>query len=145
MSRKRRKSSCGRFTRLPATLLEHQAVTSLSHGAFRLLIVLAGLYRGKNNGAIGITAAQAAANRFGNRQRFYRYLRELEQHGLIEQTYPASRVPPRPTMHALTWIPSDDTEYSVAGGASHSYRDWTAPEPPKRAPKGRPKLRVIGP
>lgn len=142
MSRGRRKSACGRFTRLPATLMEHIAVTSLSHGEFRLLVVLAGLYRGKNNGAIGITAKQRITNGFGNRQRFYRNLKELERRGLIEQTYPASRVPPRPTMYALTWLRSDDTDFSSAGPASYAYREWR-PEPPKRTQKPQPKLRVI--
>ena len=57
-------------------------------------------------------AELAAAAGIGSGHAHYRALREFEARTLIEQTYPASRVPPRPAMWALSWLPVDDTKYS---------------------------------
>lgn len=129
MSRRnpKRKITPGRFAMVPRAVLHHQAVTTLNHAAFRVLVLLAGEFNGHNNGAVGLTAGQAEANGIGSKHTFYRSLRELESRGLIETTFPASRVPPRPTMYALTWLPVDQTEYSQARRvASNAYREWSA-------------------
>jgi hypothetical protein len=121
----KRKTSAGRFAMLPLALLQHIAVITLTHAAFRVLVLLAAVYNGKNNGAIGITADQAADAGIGSDKTLYRALRDLEQRKLIRQTYPASRIPPRPTMWALEWLPVDDTDYSTTTRtASHDYRAW---------------------
>ena len=127
MSRRhpKKKLSSGRFARLPVSVLEHAAVTTLSHAAFRVLVLLAAAYNGHNNGALGVTARQASSAGVGSDKTLYRALRDLESRGLVLQTYPASRVPPRPTMYALSWLSIDDTEYSrLTRTASHDYRDW---------------------
>lgn len=121
-----RKTSSGRFAMLPLIVLEHVSVRTLGHAAFRLLVLLAACYNGKNNGALGVTASQVADAGFTNRRTLYRSFRELEQRGLIVRTYPASRVPPRPTMYALTWLPLNDTDYSQSSRVpAHQYRDWS--------------------
>jgi hypothetical protein len=105
--------------------LEHITTTTLTHAAFRVLVLLAAQFSGFNNGAIGITAKQAMESGIGSDKTLYRSLRELELRQLVELTYPASRVPPRPTMWALTWLPLDDTRYSQSTRTpSHAYRDW---------------------
>ena len=125
MARSGRKKGGKRFAMLPITVLESSAVTSLPHAAFRVLVLLAAQFSGYNNGEIGLTAKQAAEAGIGSDQTFYRSLRELETRLLIQQTYPASRVPPRPTMWALTWLPLNDTRYSQANRTpSHAYRAW---------------------
>jgi hypothetical protein len=127
MSRRhpKRKTSGGRFAMVPVAVLEHIAVRSLSHAAFRVLVLLAAAYNGRNNGALGVTAGQAAESGVGSRNTLYQALHELEARGLIVQTYPASRVPPRPTMWALTWKAIDDTEWSrQTTTPSHAYRGW---------------------
>ena len=97
---------------------------------------MAAQYNGGNNGALGITRSQAALNGIGSDHTLYRALRTMEERGLIEQTYPASRVPPRPTMYALTWISVDDTKWSRSTRiAAHTYRDWQ--------PSRKPKLRIV--
>jgi len=120
-----RKSGAKRFAMLPLELLQHIAVKSLTHVSFRLLVFMASEFNGKNNGALGITATQAAEVGFSNRRTLYRSFKELEGRGLIVQTYPASRVPPRPTMWALTWLPLHDTRFTEATRtATHEYRLW---------------------
>ncbi|MGK2926496.1 MAG: hypothetical protein ACSLE2_12845 [Lysobacterales bacterium] len=121
-----RKKNGGRFAMLPLALLQHVCVRTLTHAAFRLLVLLAGEYNGRNNGALGITAGQAEKAGFSNQRTLYRSFRELEQRGLIVRTYPASRVPPRPTMWSITWQSVDDTDYSTATHLpSHRYRSWS--------------------
>ena len=132
----RRKTTAARFAMLPVKVLEHVAVTTLSHATFRIMALLAARYHGHNNGALGITRSQAAEKGIGSDHTLYDALRMLEEHGLIEQTYPASRVPPRPTMYALTWVSVDDTSWSQSRRIpSHKYRDWQ--------PSQKPKLKVV--
>jgi hypothetical protein len=124
-----RKQTGKRFAMLPLELLQHIAVRTLTHAAFRLLVLLAGAFNGHNNGALGVTASQAKESGFKNRRTLYRSFRELECRGLIVRTYPASRVPPRPTMWAITWQSLDDTEYtSKTPTPSHKYREWRPKE-----------------
>ncbi len=131
----RRKTGAGRFAKLPLTVLDQAAVINLHHAAFRVLVLMAAQFTGYNNGALGLSKSQAAKQNISNKT-LYKALATLEARGLIEQTYPASRVPPRPTMYALTWISIDDTEWSRSTRIpTHTYRDW---QPPRK-----PKLRVV--
>lgn len=115
----------GRFAHLPRDAMEHPAVATLSHAQFRVLVLMAGQYNGKNNGALGLTAKQAAQQGIGSQRTFYKALRELEHRGLIERTFPASRIPPRPTMYAITWRNIDETEYTTPRNIpSNQYRQW---------------------
>lgn len=122
----RGKKAGKQFALLPVWLMWHVSVATLEHAEFRALALLTSQYRGKNNGAVGITAAQAIEAGIGSKHTLYRALRKLQSRGLIERTHPASRVPPRPTMYALTWWPVDDTEFSKATRTpSHDYRKWS--------------------
>ena len=114
-------------------VLATPAVTTLSHAAFRVMALLAAQYRGRNNGNLGLTYGQAANAGIASKNTFYNALRQLEEHGLIERTYPSSRVPARPTMYALAWWPLDDTEYSQSTRlASHAYKEWQPSQPKQR-------------
>lgn len=106
------KSGGGRFARLPLRVLRDSSVIGLSHATFRVLVLLTAQFKGDNNGALGLSKSQAANQHISNKT-LYQALDALEEHKLIEKTYPASRVPPRPTMYALTWIPVDDTDWSL--------------------------------
>ena len=139
----KRKTTSGRFAMLPLRVLATPAVTSLSHAGFRVMALLASQYTGFNNGGLGLTAAQAAHAGIRSDKTFYKALRELEERGLIERTYQASRVPPRPAMYALCWISIDDTEYSQSRRLpSHSYREYQ-PTTTARPRRQRPKLRAV--
>ena len=132
----KRKTTSGHFALLPVTVLSTDAVKTLHHAAFRVLVLLAAEYNGHNNGAVGLTRSQVAVNGIGSDHTLYSALRTLEKRGLSEQTYPASRVPPRPTMYALTWISVDATEWSQSKRIPvHTYRDWR--------PSRKPKLKVV--
>lgn len=128
MSKPQRRKAGKRFAGIPLDVLHHEAVTTLDHAAFRILVLLAGEYNGRNNGALGVSWAQAKAHGIGSKNTLYRALKALVGRGLIEQTYPASRVPPRPAMYALDWQGIDDTEYSRATKARRAFTSWSAPK-----------------
>jgi len=116
---------------LPVKVLESVAVKTLSHAPFRVLVLLAAQFGGHNNGAVGLTAKQAAESGIGSDKTFYQSLHELETRQLIHNTYPASRVPPRPAMWAITWFPLDDTKYSdKTKKPTNAYLGW---QPESRA------------
>lgn len=120
-----RKQAGGRFAHLPIVVLESAAVTSLSHATFRVLVLLTAQFSGFNNGALGLTATQAAKAGIASDRTLYKSLRELEDRRLIRMTYHSSRIPPRPTMWEITWRPLNDTPYTRSTSkASHSYREW---------------------
>lgn len=142
MNRRNAKRSSSRFGMVPHNVFAHEAVTTLHHAQFRALVLLIMQFNGNNNGALGLTASQAANNGISSDKTLYIALRELEARGLIEQTYHASRVPPRPTMYALSWIAVHDTEYSQKRRMpTHAYREWKAPA--KRRRRRKPKLRAV--
>lgn len=119
----------GRFAHVPRDALEHRAVATLSHAQFRVLVLLAGEFNGRNNGALGLTEKQAREQGIKSAHTLYKAFRELEQRGLIQTTYPASRVPARPTMYALTWRNLDDTEYTNATTMqSNDFLKWPQDE-----------------
>ncbi len=97
---------------IPLGVLHSESVTALSHAEFRVLVLLAGQYHGRNNGNLGITKSDAEVHRIAGRT-LYRAFRTLMANELIEITYPASRVPPRPTKYALTWWKIDETPWSM--------------------------------
>ena len=115
----------GNFAHLPCDVLDSQAVATLSHAQFRVLVLMAAQFNGHNNGALGITAKQATDQGIASEHTFYGALRILEERDLIEKTHPASRVPPRPSMYALTWRPLDQTKYTEARRAAmNGFKIW---------------------
>lgn len=124
MSRKK-KLTGRRFAMLPLTVMDHKTVQTLNHAEFRVLMLLAREFNGHNNGGVGVTAEQAREHGIKSKNTFYESLRELESRGLIRKTCHASRVPPRPAMYALTWLPLNDTKYSEAERVpSNKYQQW---------------------
>ena len=123
----KRRAGGGRFVRLPHYLLHSDAMRDLPHSAFRVLVVLTMEFNGKNNGALGLTCDQAQTYGIRSKNTLYRGFEDLERRGLIEQTYPASRVPPRPAMYALTWLPVDETKYTKPTRTStNAFQAWRA-------------------
>ena len=99
---------------LPHRVLRSDAIAGLHHAAFRVLVLLAMSYNGKNNGALGVTRDQAAAAGIKSKTTVYLAFDELEEANLITRTRRASAVPPRPAMFGLTWLALDDTEFCKA-------------------------------
>lgn len=123
---------------LPVKVLNTDAFKTLSHATVHVLVLIAGEYNGHNNGALGLSKTQAASHSISNRT-LYRALRSLEARGLIDRTYHSSRVPPRPTMFALTWVPLDNTNWTTEGvRPAKTYLDWKPqPVPKKTTPRKR--------
>ncbi len=137
----RRNTKAARFVQLPMVLLDSEAVSTLGHAPFRVMVCLAANYNGKNNGNLGLTASQVADKGI-SKNTFYSAVAELERRGVIERTYAASRVPPRPTKYALCWLPIDDTEYSrTTRLPSHAYKSFSAP--PRKKRRSRAMLRAV--
>lgn len=125
MKSRDRKARKRRFAMLPLDLLTHESVTTLDHAPHRVLVLLASQYHGHNNGAIGLSARQAAQLGIKSDNTFYDALKELQSRGLILLTAPASRVPPRPAMFALAWQSIDDTQYSQSTKTPPlDYQEW---------------------
>lgn len=129
--RKKKSNNNGRFAMLPESVYGHEAVTTLSHAEFRVLFLIAGKYRGFNNGALSLSKAEAGELNIPSRT-LYRALSELVRRGIIEQTCPASRVPARAAKYALTWLAVDDTKWSdTAKAPAKIFAGWrpqTGPE-----------------
>lgn len=126
MSSYKRRRTPRRFAMIPLQVFESDAVRSLSHATFRVLLLIAARFNGHNNGALGVTAAQAR-DAGVSRNTLYAALRSLEDRGLIERTEPPSRVPPRPTMYSLAWLARDETEHCrKTRVASNTYKEWRA-------------------
>jgi hypothetical protein len=103
MRRRAGKRSPERFARIPHSVLESEAVTTLHHAAFRILVILASQYWGGNNGALALTEVAARPHGFHGRDTLYRSLRELESRGLIVCTRRGMKIKNSFTLYALGW------------------------------------------
>jgi hypothetical protein len=101
----RRGGEVERFAKLPCSVLESEAVSSLNHAAFRILVHLAAGYWGGNNGALAFTPTYAKRFGFTSRQTIYDSLKDLESRGLIECTRRGMKIKNVFSLYALGWVP----------------------------------------
>ena len=100
-----------RFARIPVSVLECEAVRTLDHAAFRVLVVVAAGFWGGNNGALALTPRYA--DRFGltSRDTLYKALRELVRRGLLIETRQGWRgVKNHFALYALAWADINNRE-----------------------------------
>lgn len=99
----------------------------LPHFAVRVLLALAGQYRGKNNGALALPLA--TAKEWGlSRAELYAGLSLLKRVGFIEETVPPRRKSGRgqPARYALSWRKLDESpKFNLAASETVS-KAWTA-------------------
>jgi hypothetical protein len=100
---RRRSRSSERFARIPLSVLESEAVTTLEHAAVHVLLILASQYWGGNNGSLALTEQYARPFGFRGRDTIYRSLRELEKRGLIVCTRRGMKIKNVFTLYALGW------------------------------------------
>ncbi|HEY4370270.1 MAG TPA: helix-turn-helix domain-containing protein [Steroidobacteraceae bacterium] len=103
-------------------------MTTLNHAAFKVLVILASGWRGKNNGSLALT--EMYARRFGlsGRNTLYRSLRELEQRGLIVCTRRGMKSKRNFSLFALGWesiTHRDGQPLDVPESKNHRWLKWT--------------------
>ena len=138
------------FAMLPVQVLVSDAARTLPHVAHRVLVALAAEYHGTSNGSLSLTRRTARDYGVANAHALGAALRELEARGLIRQTRPGTRIPPRSAFYALEWRRIDEPlvhdphdampTLSPANRwtnwrASKSYPHWTTPRRSARWPK----------
>jgi hypothetical protein len=99
-----------RFARIPVSVLESEACTTLNHAAFKVLVILASQYWGGNNGALALTESRARKYGLKGRDTLYRSLRELEARGLIVCTRRGFKSKKVFTLFALGWEPINNRD-----------------------------------
>jgi len=108
----RRGGEIERFAKLPVEeVLQAEAVTTLNHAAFRVLVIIAGQcwydrFNPKgNNGTAALTESFALRFGFRGRDTLYSSLRELTERGLTVVTREGLRLKNRFTLYGVGWLP----------------------------------------
>jgi hypothetical protein len=136
MSRAKFKNSkiTEQFCAIVRSVFESTAFTALSPYACKLLLELAGQYRGDNNG--DLTAAWSVLSKRGwkSRTTLWRVKSELIEAGFVYVTR-KGRMPSTCELLALTWFPLDVSnkfDYgALTGFKSKAYKDRTTLPMPK--------------
>ncbi|MES2979813.1 MAG: hypothetical protein V4731_15435 [Pseudomonadota bacterium] len=132
------------FTAIVHSVFECPAFTALSAHACKLLLELAGQYRGDNNGNLTVAWSVVSKRGWRSRTTLWRAKSELIEGGFVYVTR-KGRMPSTCELLALTWFPLDvsrkfDHE-ALAGFEAKAYRkstplpmptikakpDWTLP------------------
>jgi hypothetical protein len=103
MARKKRRSEHENFARIPLSVLQAEAVKTLNHAAFKVLVILASQWRGGNNGTLALTERYAREYGLSGRDTLYRSLKELESRGLIVRTRQGMKSKKHFSLWALGW------------------------------------------
>jgi hypothetical protein len=119
----RRRGTPQPFAMIPTDVLLSPAWRTLPHAARTVLTVLAAQYSGRYNGSVTLTQRTAREYGITTPRTLYAALRELVARGLVVQTRPGTRLPPRSAMYALGWRPIDDP----LGHDPHHARPTLAP------------------
>lgn len=107
---KSRKAEKVSFCGIPRRLLELPAYQQLSGTAVKLLVDLAGQYKGSNNGDLTVAFSELSKRGWQSKQTVTRAKRELEEAGLIICTRQGRFASPgaRCALYALAWCPIDE-------------------------------------
>jgi hypothetical protein len=133
-----RSRTAGRFALLPEDVLKSLAYTAKSPLGRALLIEIAFLFVGANNGHLGLSARQAAGRLGCSKDSAARAFRELQAHGLIEARRIgkfSTKSAPLASEWALAWRTCNRTNRL----ASNAYRQW------RKARDGEPSKKTDGP
>lgn len=140
------RATSGGFLALPHAVLESDSFRGLSSHAVKLLIDIAGQYRGQNNG--DFSAAWSLMQRRGwkSRDTLTKALRELLEAGLIERTREGGN--PKQggagicALYAVTWLAIDECKgrCTPTRASSGLWRGKTLTRPPCQA--GTPAVSV---
>lgn len=147
MGRKRDSRSKENFARIPISVLESEAVTTLNHAAFRVLVILASQWKGGNNGTLALTAKYAERYGLSGRDTLYKALRELERRGLIVRTRAGIKSKRLFSLFAIGWesITHRDGQPldTPAPKNNSAWLKWRDPSPTKKRTHKRKKTAEI--
>ena len=111
------------FIKFPTDMLNHPAFLGLSGRACKLLLYLAGQYRGNNNGDLQATLKLARAGGWESNANLTKAVRELQDAGFIVLARQGGRN--RCSLYALTWFGVDSCDGKLDIPASPvPGRDW---------------------
>ena len=116
----------GRFVMLPHSIIQHPAVATLHPACRWVLVALVAQYDGKNNGALALPMPTARLFGITSSNTLNRSLRELRARGLVIQTHPGSYHPPEVARYAITWKPTDDTQWSNKSAPTSDFKGWNS-------------------
>ena len=108
--RKKKWEGSDNFAAIPRYAIDCEAFMSLRGGSVKLLVVLTGQFKGRNNGDLTITHSLNKGH-FKSSQTMYAARDELEQKGFIAtnayggMSYGGYKLP---TLYAITWLPVND-------------------------------------
>jgi hypothetical protein len=114
----------GNFAQIPEIVMHSPAFTATPLAARALLMEIALLYRGVNNGFIGLSVRQAVSRMKCSKDTAATCFRELQENGLIERTRRGNfdaKTAPLASEWRLTWRPCNRSNQLP----SHAYRNWT--------------------
>lgn len=128
-----------RFARIPDELMQTPAVMSLSHAAFKVLVILAigarppGIVRDRDPGRNGVQAiTDSYARKYGlkSRDTVYRALRELLERRLIVRTRDGHKSKTHFALYAVAWLRvthRDGQPLAQTEAAPMGYLTWQEP------------------
>jgi hypothetical protein len=121
---------------IPVEVIQSPACVSLPHYAFRLLILFAAQFTGRNNGDLEMTWERALRGGMTGKRQLCQGLVMLALRGLILKTRQGGIAAGRgmgrkPTLYAVTWRKIDPCEGKLEVPAtehsSEAWRDWQPP------------------
>ena len=113
----------GQYLALPHSTINHPNFRSLSGTALKLLVDIAAMYNGKNNGDFSTAAKVMQSRGWTSNSTITRARRELEEKGFLVQTRLGGRT--RCGLYAITWWPIDECDGKLDIAASRrASNDW---------------------
>lgn len=101
----------GGFSSIPTHVCDGPDWISLSFSASKILMIIARVYKGSNNGDLHATESSMAKYGITSSATLFKALSELQEKGLIvktQQGYRDSNGKRKPNLYALTWLPVDE-------------------------------------
>ncbi len=105
-------------------MLQSVAVRTLPHAAFKILVLLAAQFTGRNNGTLAMTELWGRRFGFTSRDTIYRSLAELVGRGLIVQTRKGIKSKTHFALYALNWRPIHNRGGQPLDHAESPTRTW---------------------
>ena len=113
-------------------LMDNENFRTLTPRATKLLIDMASQFRGNNNGDLAATWSLLRTRGWNSKDQIAKGLEELLGRGWIVKCKQGMRIPPVPTLYALTWLAIDECggklDRSSTKAPLNYWRDGSNPE-----------------